>query len=145
MKEYVLDASVGVKWSLDEEDSDKAAGFLDLLDRRHIKIIVPELFYCEIGSAFWKAWKSKKIKFEEAIQSVDWILSFRFIRRRDSEFADVALENAMQYKISVYDAIYVSLAETYLAPLITADESLVRVCRAKGFDFIESLKEVKLP
>ena len=63
-------------------------------------------------------------------------------RYSDRELSDVALENALQYGISVYDALYVSLAEIYVAPLVTADETLFKACKGR-FDFILSLEEIR--
>lgn len=65
----------------------------------------------------------------------------RLQRYADFELADVALENALRFNISAYDGLYLALAEIYVAPLVTADETLLQACRGR-FDFIESLKDL---
>lgn len=144
MRECVLDASVGVKWFSKEALSDKADYLLDRLEKQEIKIVVPEFFFLEIANVFQMKVKQKQIDYSYASQEISKIMHLSLDSRLDREFADIAMENAIYYSISVYDALYVSLAETYLIPLVTADEKLVKTCRAKGFDFIESLEALKL-
>lgn len=144
LPEYIIDASVGTMWIIKEEGSSKAVRFLEHVGLNKCRLIVPEFFYCEVGNACWKGVQMKRLSWKDAVVGLDRILDLNLQRRSDSEFADVALENALYYRISVYDALYISLAETYVAPLVTADKNLIRACRAKKFDFIESLEEIKL-
>ena len=49
----VVDASVAVKWYLEE---DHAAPARRLLDGTY-ELIVPDLFFMEIGNVLWKRWR----------------------------------------------------------------------------------------
>ncbi|MBI3999283.1 MAG: hypothetical protein HY351_01590, partial [Candidatus Omnitrophica bacterium] len=60
----------------------------------------------------------------------------------DKELADVAVENAIQYEVTVYDGLYVALAEIYVAPLVTADNGILKALKNR-FDFILPLEEIK--
>jgi len=140
---FILDASVGVKWFFHEEASDKALTFLERLDQKKIRIVVPEIFYMELASACWKREKKREISEEYAIKIPHRIESFSLEKYPDYELFGVALDNALHYEISVYDAVYLSLAEIYLAPLVTADQMLLKACQGR-FDFIESLRDVKI-
>ena len=79
--------------------------------------------------------------FQDAVRNHDQIMALKLERYSDHELSDIALKNALQYKISTYDALYLSLAEIYLAPLVTADDSLFKACKDR-FDFIEHLSEM---
>jgi len=137
----VIDASVAMKWFFNEEDSDKASFFLKALRHEEIKIVVPEIFYLETANACRKRVKQKKISIDTAIQTHNEMMSLPLERYPDYELAGVAWTNSLQYDLSVYDALYLSLAEVYAAPLITADRTLLKICRNR-FDFIEDLREV---
>lgn len=137
---FVLDASVGAKWFYKESLSENASHFLERLMRREIRIVVPEFFYSEIAHVFVKRLRRKMITFEQALLELDEAMELPIEFYPDRELADVALENALRFKISVYDSLYLSLAEIYVAPLITADEALLKACQKK-FDFIESLQD----
>lgn len=138
MKRVVLDASVGVKWFFEEEESDRAALLMNSIEEKQIEVVVPEIFYPEFAGTCWKKVKKKKAALAWAIKALDDVMALPFTKYPDFELADVALENALLYKISVYDALYLSLAEIYVAPLVTADETLLKACRGR-FDFIEPL------
>ncbi len=144
MKTLILDTSVAIKWIYEEEDSEKAHKILDKIQSQDLRAIVPELFYCEMADFCWGNFQKKLMKFEQAGMFFNRIQAVKVEIRSDAEFADVALENAMHYGVSVYDGLYLSLAEAYLAPLLTADQKLIQACRSKNFDFIESLQEIDL-
>ena len=140
---FVLDASVGVKWCHQEELSEKASHFLERLIRREIRIVVPEFFFVEFANVCVKRLNKKMITPDQALSDLDETLKLSLESYPDRELSDVALENALRLGISAYDGLYIALAEIYVAPLVTADEMLFKACRKK-FDFIESLREVKI-
>lgn len=144
MERFVLDASVGVKWLFKaEEGADKAALFIKRLEENKIKIHVPEFFYVELANACWVKVKKKLAGVSNVIEGLDEIMNFTLSPYPDKELADVALENSLRLNISAYDGLYLALAEIWGAPLVTADERLVKICQGR-FDFIESLQEVTL-
>ncbi len=58
--------------------------------------------------------------------------------------AEDALTLAIAHNISAYDACYVALARQLQAPMVTADEKLVRVLAGSGYD-IQWLGSLSLP
>lgn len=143
MEIFVVDASVGVKWIFNEEFSDKALLLLEEFTQGRAKLYVPDFFYIELANACWVREKKKLSSFAEAVEALDRMMSFQLGRYPDNELADVALENALRFKISAYDGLYLALAEIYVAPLVTADEALLKACQGR-FDFIEPLSEFSL-
>ena len=140
MDSYVVDASVGAKWFLEEQTITEANQLLLLFKQGKAKIVVPELFYIEMSSVLRKRINGKTIGFQLASNIQNELSKLEFERYSDHELVDIALENAVQFGISAYDAIYISLAEIYVAPFVTADEVLIRACKDQ-FDFILPLKE----
>ena len=144
MKQWILDASVGAKWIFEEEMSDKAGWFLEQIHQKEIEGIVPEFFFSEISNVCWVKVRKNIASIDYAMDALDKIFSFPLLACSDKELSDVALENALRFKISAYDGLYLALAEVYVAPLVTADETLFNVCH-KRFEFIEFLGDIKKP
>lgn len=140
MKQCVIDASVAAKWLVEESQKKEAGVLLAELCQNQREVIVPEFFYSEIANICWKWVRRKMMEVKDAIKALDFVLSLPLKRYPDQELADVALENALRLNVSVYDGIYIAVAEIYVAPLITADEALLRACRGR-FDFIEPLNK----
>jgi len=133
MTMFVLDASVAVKWFLPPEHERLTAEALALLKKfvqADVGFIVPDLFWAEIGSAFWKAIRLGR--FDEASSKG----AFRYLAACDlpvyPTFAllDKAFDIANTYERSVYDSLYVALAMETKSQLITGDERLANALAA---------------
>lgn len=141
MERFIVDASVGVKWFFNEKDSELAKELLQRFKRREVRLIVPEFFFIELANVFWKRVKTKETTTGAALDAFDTLIGFSLERYSDHELSDVTFENALHHGISVYDALYLSLAEVYTAPVVTADEVLIKACEGR-FDWITSLQEM---
>ncbi len=140
---WIIDSSVGTKWIFQEDLTEKAEEVLQAIRRRKSKFIVPEIFFLEIANACWKRFQRGVITYHEAVRAFDQILGVPLRIYPGHELADMALETAMRLRVPVYDAIYLTLAEIHVSPVITADNKLVEACRGR-FDFIEPLEEFSL-
>lgn len=121
--ELVVDASVALKWFVEEDDSKKALDVLDYITEKAIPI-VPTLFFYEISNVL-------RYKPEFGIKDIQDVLSallgfgFRVISLQDN-IGDLTIELAFLYGITVYDASYIALSKKKEVDLITADEKLFR-------------------
>ena len=128
---WVLDASVGIKLFIPEDYSTQAeALFSPLAGGPRTEMVVPDLFYAECANILWKHVRrfgysgsdSRKDIIE--LKSLDLkVVSTAFLMPR-------ALDLAVKWEITAYDACYLALAEELKAPLITADLKLLK--RLKG-------------
>lgn len=143
MDQFIVDASVAAKWYFDEEMKEQACQLIEKLKRKEIHILVPGVFYSEVANICWKRVKKRILQIEDAVDTLDDMLELPLESFADQELADIALGHAIHFDISVYDGLYLALAEVYLAPFVTADENLLRKCRNR-FEFIESLRDLKL-
>ena len=143
MDRFIIDASVGAKWFVEEEHQEKALYFLERFKKNQCQITVPEIFYAELVNTFLKKVIKKDLTIDHAVEAIDHLMKLSLDPYSDKELAEVALENAFRFNVSVYDGLYLALAEIYLAPLVTADEELLKACD-KRFEFIESLKDISL-
>ncbi len=142
METYVIDASVGLKWYFDEAGKEAADFLADQLREKKIQLVVPEFFYAECANVLRTKVRRGIIKSADAIKMLDELLQLPLKRYSDWELSDSALEDALQWGLTVYDAMYVALAEIYVAPFVTADEQILKALRNR-FDFILPLNEIR--
>jgi predicted nucleic acid-binding protein len=121
----VVDASVAIKWLIDEPDSELAD---QLLDGAH-DFLAPELIIPEVLSAAWRRRRLGEIadaQFDDIVVRVaDGMIACQPLR----PLAPAAGAIARQLDHSVYDCFYLALAQAEEAPLVTADRRLLAVVR----------------
>lgn len=122
MKPLVADASVVVKWFLPEEDSEKALHVRDGFVREDYWLTAPDLLLSELGNVLWKR---RDILDENAGLDIIAELLALGIRFEPAEKTiGRAYELARQHNRTVYDAMYLALAESHDCEMLTADERL---------------------
>lgn len=128
MKSAVVDASVACKWvlpSADEPYSKHALALLDQYALKEIQILVPDLFWAEIGNVLWKAARTQRMTTEDARIGLLKITNCNFPTVPSFSLLNRAFDIATTFGRSFYDCLYVALAESSETDLITADEKLV--------------------
>jgi len=119
----VADASVVVKWFVEEEHSDAALRLRDDHVDRALDIASPDLLPYEVLNAlrYNPAIGGKQLK--EVAAALDkyslWLHGMA------GELAAATLENALAHGISVYDSAYLSLGVIRDAVVYTADRRLI--------------------
>lgn len=137
---YVVDASVIVKWFLhqQEADRDRALALRDLHISGRSTIYIPRLALLEVLNAVRFSPKGDEEAGEMALETLQDL-------HLETKAADVNLLRkanaiAWAYKITIYDALYVALAEQVGYPLITADDVMVK--KLKGHSIVVPLREL---
>ncbi len=135
---YVVDASVLVKWFMEEEGRDRALALRQLHTSRRSAIFISELTFLEILNAIRYSPKSNE---EDGAEALHVLQNLR-LQVRSIEFDLLRKTNAIAwaYKVTIYDALYVALAEQLGYPLITADEVMVK--KLKGHSIVVPLREL---
>ena len=122
----VVDASVAIKWMIEELDSELAD---QLLDEGH-DFLAPELIVAEVISVAWKKRRTGSIGDAQygdiVLRIADGPIACRPMRPLAG--AAAALARALDHP--VYDCFYLALAEAEDAPLVTADRRLVAALAA---------------
>ncbi len=133
----VLDASVAVRWVVDEAGSDEAAELLE----RDVAWITPRLLLTEAASALRRKVADKALAPAAAAQSLDALLQAiadGVIRLVDDErVIGPALLLALSLQHKVPDCLYLALAEREGAGMATADDRLARLARSRGVDVLQ--------
>jgi predicted nucleic acid-binding protein len=128
VKTFVLDASVGAKWAtpeIIEPLAGQAHRFLRAYVDGAIQVVVPDLFWLEIGSFLWKSAKRGIITSVLAQRALEAMLNRDFPTVPSRAFLPEALKIATDFDRTIYDSTYVAMAATTGRELITADERLV--------------------
>ena len=121
----VLDASVGIKLFVEEEDSAQADRlFSQLTGSPPARFYVPDLFFIECANVLWKYVRRLDYLVENALQDVRNLQALALRTVSTADLLVPALELALTYDITAYDACYAALAQQINLPLVTADTSL---------------------
>lgn len=125
---WVVDASVAVKWLLEEPGTVEAEALLAGGE----PLWAPELLLAEIGNVVWK--RTRHGEAPAALRAAFDLLPGSFRRLVPmAELAAEALDLALRHDHSIYDCFYVALARRESAPLVTADARLAeRFAAAAG-------------
>jgi predicted nucleic acid-binding protein len=118
LTDFVIDASVAIKWVVDEPGTSAALAL-----RRH-RLFAPDLLAAECANILWKKARLGELSAEEVL------FAARLLQRADIELVPMRglLEPATRLAIALdhpaYDCIYVALAESLGCDLVTADRQL---------------------
>ena len=141
----VIDANVALKLFFEQPGSDKAdALFARLETDGRARFYVPDFFYAECASVLANYVRQTKYSAKEARQDMAELRDLALHVVPTSDLATDALNLALAQGISGYDAFYLALSQQVNAPLITADEKLVRAVASKSFQ-VFSLVVFSLP
>ncbi len=138
---YVLDASVLIKWFMVEEERDLALGLRKLHTSGRSTFFVSELTFLEILNAIRYGPKAEEGDGAEALHVLEDL--HLHVKPTDFDLLRKANAIAWAYGITVYDALYVALAEQLGYPLITADEVLLK--KMKGHSIVLRLSDLQFP
>jgi predicted nucleic acid-binding protein len=122
---YVVDASVAVKWCLqDEEDIDAADALLDdFLDGR-IHLLAPDHIRYEVPSAVRNALRTDRLTETEGQEAIAEFLNWPLPTVGNSALIQSAYEQALRFGCALYDGLYLALAGATGGTFVHADNRL---------------------
>ncbi|MCX6023308.1 MAG: type II toxin-antitoxin system VapC family toxin [Chloroflexi bacterium] len=91
-----------------------------------INLLAPYHFPLEVASGIRNAVVNRQLQHEQGRVLFRQFLANRIPTVDEVGLTDTAFDNCQRYSISIRDSLYVTLAQFYEAPLITADENLLR-------------------
>ena len=119
----VVDASLAVKWLVDEEDSDKAHAVLGSWVAQDVTRIAPYLMPFEAANALHRRVARGELSVGNSTRMMTRLLGSRLELHQSPGLHVRALELANQLsQAAVYDAHYLALAEEFGCELWTADQ-----------------------
>src|ERR1700722_3745431 len=138
---YVIDCSAAFQWFVAEQDTPKALLLRDDFRNGICELLAPDLFPIELGNSLLVAECVKnppRIAPGEAALFLGQALKSLPILFASVPLLPRAQAIAKQHKRSIYDCLYVALAEREQCEFVTADIKLLNALQA-AFPFIRSL------
>ena len=124
MNGYVVDASVAVKWLIDEPHSKQAARLLD----DDLILAAPELIFAEVANALWAIALRGGIaaaSIREALHILDD--APLVVPCTMKQLMPAAARLAIDLEHPVYDCMYLAMAIQEQRPVVTADRRFCNV------------------
>ena len=127
MTDLVIDASVAIKWVVEEPGTAVALSLL-----RH-RLFAPDLLVVECANVLWKKVRRRELGSAEAL------FAARLLQRADIELYPMRglLESATELALALdhpaYDCAYLALAESLSCDLVTADQRLCAKAMPAGY------------
>ena len=139
----VVDASMAVKWVLDEELHAEAIALVVEWEQRSVNCLVPGWFACEVANALYKRARNGGLTLAEVVSGIQSIMKGVSLRDTDvaTSIRGVEIAHALGRPAS-YDAHYLALAESLGCEVWTADERLWNSARGT-FSWVRWLGETR--
>lgn len=125
----VVDASVAIKWLLAEPQQAEARRLLEGGD----PLCAPDLLRIEAASALPCRVRRQEMSTIEAAHAFSWLDIAPLRLDASVPLIPDALRLAMALSHSVYDCVYLALAERLDTSVVTADRAFVDTCTRLGF------------
>ena len=130
-KLVVVDASVVLKWQLDDEEYIPQATALrnDFYVHGATKAIAPHLLFYEVINGILTAARRRRLDSDEAVEAVCNLMSLG-MELRAVEPGRV-LKLALEHNLAAYDAAYLALAESEGCELWTGDRPFYQAVKGE--------------
>ena len=124
-QQVVVDASVVIKWFVREEHTDRALALVDRAAGGEVELSIPDFCLAECSNVIWRLVTKQRTlspHWGETVMAQLAELPIEGVPSRD--LIGTAYRVAVETGTTVYDAMYVSLAEALGATFVTADRRL---------------------
>lgn len=130
----VVDASVSLKWVLNDEDAvAQAVALRDAAIAGRFEMVAPTMWLYEVMNGLLTTVRRGRLAAELGAQALGHLLALR-VRLADSPPEDIYAQ-ALRHDVAAYDAAYLALAAALRAPLWTGDRCFYDAVRDRA-DFV---------
>ncbi|HUZ72352.1 MAG TPA: type II toxin-antitoxin system VapC family toxin [Stellaceae bacterium] len=121
MSILVIDASIAVKWVVEEEGTPQALAL-----RQQAKLIAPELLGAECANILWKKVQRDELSKEEALLAARLLQAAEIELLPTRSLLEAATRIAIELDHPAYDCFYLALAVENDCRFVTADQRFLR-------------------
>lgn len=139
MTAFVIDASVAVKWVVEENGTAEALAL-----RSQHRLIAPDLLAAECANILWKKVQRRELPENEALLAARLLQSAEIEMLPSRCHMEEATRMAIELDHPAYDCLYLAVAQEQQCSFVTADERLVKKIREKdgsAGDLVLTLRE----
>jgi predicted nucleic acid-binding protein len=119
----IVDASVALKWVIEEEGSEAASALAGE------SLSSPSLILAECANALWAKALRREITVAEVLERLAWLSAAPVLLVPLEELVEDATRLAVTLGHPVYDCLYLALAVREKTRLVTADQQFARIVR----------------
>jgi len=125
----VLDASVAVKWVLEESGREASLALLDSYEAGVEHFIAPRTIREEVASALSKRCRRGELASRQA-QAAFQFLELRMpVLIDDEQLVGEALDLSLRHQLSLWECLYLAVAIRHRCNVITADRRFFRAAK----------------
>ena len=124
MTKPVIDASVAIKWVVEEEGTAQALALL-----RRAKLSAPDFLFAECANALWKKVRKNEFTNGEALVAAQLLESTEIELVSTRALLRAATQIAVELNHPAYDCLYLALAMAHHIDFATADDRFVQIVR----------------
>ena len=124
MNTLVIDASIAIKWVVEEDGTDLALAL-----RQKARLMAPDLMVAECANILWKKAQRKELSNDEALIAARLLQSAEIELVPSRALMESATRLAIELDHPAYDCLYLALAVENGCRFVTADERLVNKIR----------------
>jgi predicted nucleic acid-binding protein len=129
MNTLVIDASIAVKWVVEEVGTQEALALC-----KQAKLIAPELLVAECANILWKKVQRDELTRQEALLAARLLQASEVELRPTRAVLEAATRIAIELDHPAYDCVYLALAVENGCRFVTADERfLCKLRQKRGF------------
>ncbi len=121
MSAFVIDASIALKWVIEEDGTAEALAL-----RRHDRLMAPELLVAECANVLWRKFARKELSKTEALLAARLLEGAEIELLPTRSLLEAATRIAIDLDHPAYDCLYLVLAIEKGCRFVTADERFVR-------------------
>jgi predicted nucleic acid-binding protein len=133
----VLDASIALKWHLDDEEySIEALLVLTDYQEGRVDLIAPANTPYEVPGAIKAAVSRRRLSAPDGRAAIESFLALRVQTVENNSLTLHAYDLALQHNCSYYDGLYLALSAATGTPLLFADERLRRAIEDRFQDSV---------
>jgi predicted nucleic acid-binding protein len=138
MTRLVIDASIAIKWVVDEEGTEAALAL-----RNKAELIAPDLLIAECANILWKKVQRAEFSASEALIAARLLQSANVEILATRALLEMATRLAIELGHPAYDCIYLALAIQGDCRFVTADKAFVRkISSAPLADRVAALTDI---
>lgn len=130
MSALVVDASIAIKWLVNEPGSESAEELLDDHLGDVTTLCAPEHLIGEVANGLRKLVGRQQLSSQDALDALADLVDLELVLLDSADVWLRTLEAALDWQLTTYDAVYVLTALDRGTELVTADLRLHQSCAA---------------
>lgn len=128
---YVIDASVAVKWFIEEKDTPSAVRLKERFENGQVNLEAPSLLTYEVASAL-RFHPKIQLTLKQLCGAIEVLEQMQILHEPNEDEWTTAFRFSLENQISIYDAAYLSLADNRRAKMVTSDTKFLTNLKSAG-------------